>query len=147
MIHEIIIEDKEDKQVLVTLYDRIYIELAAELRTRLLSFIERGHTNFVVDFNNVDSIDCSGLGTLVAIHKKAMHLGGGRVTKESIIDLSVGVILRKKVGEPVSAGEVLADLLERHDLDLGRADRTARSAGAVQNDADLSHGRHDVGLA
>ena len=61
MIHEIIIEDKEDKQVLVTLYDRIYIEQAAELRTRLLSFIERGHTNFVVDFNNVDSIDCSGL--------------------------------------------------------------------------------------
>ena len=49
MIHEIIIEDKEDKQVLVTLYDRIYIEQAAELRTRLLSLIERGHTNFVVD--------------------------------------------------------------------------------------------------
>ena len=77
MNHEIIVEDKADKQVLVTLYDRIYIEQAAELRTRLLSFIERGHTNFVVDFNNVDSIDCSGLGTLVAIHKKAMHLGGG----------------------------------------------------------------------
>lgn len=38
----------------------------------------------------------------------AMHLGGGRVTKESVIDLSVGVILSKKVGEQVEAGEALA---------------------------------------
>ena len=37
----------------------------------------------------------------------SMHLGGGRITKESEIDLSVGVVLRKKVGDHVDAGEVL----------------------------------------
>lgn len=40
----------------------------------------------------------------------SMHLGGGRATKESEIDLSVGVILKKKVGEYVEAGEVLAEI-------------------------------------
>ena len=38
----------------------------------------------------------------------SMHLGGGRVTKDSTIDLSVGIILNKKVGELVEAGEPLA---------------------------------------
>ena len=37
----------------------------------------------------------------------SMHLGGGRVTKESSIDLSVGVVLHKKVGDPVAVGESL----------------------------------------
>ncbi len=38
----------------------------------------------------------------------SMILGGGRETKESEIDLSVGIILRKKVGDKVTAGEELA---------------------------------------
>ena len=37
----------------------------------------------------------------------SMHLGGGRATKESAIDLSVGVVLNKKVGDRVEAGESL----------------------------------------
>jgi pyrimidine-nucleoside phosphorylase len=37
-----------------------------------------------------------------------MTLGGGRETKESAIDLSVGIILQKKNGDKVSAGETLA---------------------------------------
>ncbi len=40
----------------------------------------------------------------------SMHLGGGRVDKESPIDLSVGVVLEKKVGERVQAGDCLAVL-------------------------------------
>ena len=40
----------------------------------------------------------------------SMHLGGGRVTKESAIDLSVGVVLHKKVGDRVEAGESLATI-------------------------------------
>ena len=35
----------------------------------------------------------------------SMHLGGGRVTKESVIDLSVGIELNKKVGDYVKKGE------------------------------------------
>ncbi|MBO5522461.1 MAG: pyrimidine-nucleoside phosphorylase [Roseburia sp.] len=37
-----------------------------------------------------------------------MTLGGGRETKESEIDLSVGIILHKKNGDSVKAGETLA---------------------------------------
>lgn len=37
----------------------------------------------------------------------SMHLGGGRATKESDIDLSVGLILGKKVGDEVKKGDVL----------------------------------------
>lgn len=39
-----------------------------------------------------------------------MTLGGGRETKESAIDLSVGIILEKKNGDAVSDGEVLATI-------------------------------------
>lgn len=40
----------------------------------------------------------------------SMHLGGGRATKESEIDLSVGLVLHKKVGDKVEAGESLATI-------------------------------------
>ena len=40
----------------------------------------------------------------------SMHLGGGRVTKESVIDLSVGVVLKKKVGDRVDEGESLGTI-------------------------------------
>ena len=40
----------------------------------------------------------------------SMQLGGGRATKESEIDLSVGVYLHKKVADKVSAGESLATI-------------------------------------
>lgn len=40
----------------------------------------------------------------------SMHLGGGRATKDSEIDLSVGVILHKKVGDKVEKGESLATI-------------------------------------
>ncbi len=40
----------------------------------------------------------------------AMILGAGRATKESVIDLSVGIVLNKKIGETVQAGEALATI-------------------------------------
>ncbi len=40
----------------------------------------------------------------------SMHLGGGRATKDSEIDLSVGLVLHKKVGDKVEAGESLATI-------------------------------------
>ena len=40
----------------------------------------------------------------------SMHLGGGRATKDSEIDLSVGLVLHKKVGDSVTAGESLATI-------------------------------------
>lgn len=49
----------------------------------------------------VKAIDAERVGRV------AMHLGGGRATKESEIDLSVGVMLNKKLGDRVEAGESL----------------------------------------
>jgi pyrimidine-nucleoside phosphorylase len=40
----------------------------------------------------------------------AMLLGAGRATKESVIDLSVGLVLRKKIGEKVNKGETLVTI-------------------------------------
>ena len=40
----------------------------------------------------------------------SMILGGGRETKESEIDLSVGIVLKKKVGDYVKKGDILAEI-------------------------------------
>lgn len=40
----------------------------------------------------------------------AMMLGAGRITKESKIDLAVGVVLHKKVGDAVNQGEALVTI-------------------------------------
>jgi pyrimidine-nucleoside phosphorylase len=40
----------------------------------------------------------------------AMLLGAGRATKESTIDLAVGLILKKKIGDQVQKGESLVTI-------------------------------------
>ncbi len=50
----------------------------------------------------ISHIECDEIGMCSLI------LGGGRETKESAIDLSVGLVLRKKVGDYVKKGDVLA---------------------------------------
>lgn len=52
----------------------------------------------------VQRIICDEIGLCSLI------LGGGRETKESIIDLSVGIVLHKKVGDVVKKGEALATI-------------------------------------
>ncbi|CAN7338837.1 pyrimidine-nucleoside phosphorylase [Rossellomorea sp. LjRoot5] len=45
-----------------------------------------------------------------AVGTAAMWLGAGRATKDSVIDLAVGLELRKKIGDAVNAGESLATI-------------------------------------
>jgi pyrimidine-nucleoside phosphorylase len=52
----------------------------------------------------VSEITANEIGTA------AMLLGAGRATKESEIDLAVGLMLRKKVGEKVAAGETIVTM-------------------------------------
>ncbi len=52
----------------------------------------------------VNRIDCREVGI------SSLILGGGRETKESVIDLSVGLVLHKKVGDFVKQGESLATI-------------------------------------
>lgn len=51
----------------------------------------------------------------------SMHLGGGRATKEDSIDLSVGVVLNKKVGDRVEAGESLGVIHAPNEEKAGEA--------------------------
>ncbi len=65
--------------------------------------------------NFIEEVICTESGWVSKIHteeigKISLLLGGGRETKESEIDLSVGLILHKKHGDYVNAGESLATI-------------------------------------
>lgn len=53
----------------------------------------------------------------------AMELGAGRVTKESKIDLSVGIVLNKKRGDKVNKGEILAYI---HANDMKKGEKASK---------------------
>lgn len=66
----------------------------------------------------------------------AMLLGAGRETKDSIIDLAAGVDLRKKIGDPVHIGEVLAvlHLNRKHEKGLEEARSKVLGAYGISED-------------
>jgi pyrimidine-nucleoside phosphorylase len=63
----------------------------------------------------VNHIDAEAVGGV------SMHLGGGRATKESVIDLSVGLVLHKKVGDYVNKDESLATIHAANAPSAGEA--------------------------
>jgi len=65
-----------DNQLQVNMEGSIYVEEATALRKSLLGYIDTGHVSFLIDFSQVDYIDSSGLGALVAIQKRALQHGG-----------------------------------------------------------------------
>jgi len=65
----------------------------------------------------VKSIDAERMGVC------ALKLGAGRETMDSIIDLSVGIVLNKKVNDKVLLGETLAYI---HANDLDRANEVEK---------------------
>lgn len=65
----------------------------------------------------------------------AMLLGGGRETKESKIDLSVGIVLKKKVGDYVKAGEPLAVMYANDPVRFDAAKKRLLSAYRYSEDS------------
>lgn len=63
----------------------------------------------------IEKIACSEVGICSLI------LGGGRETKESEIDLAVGIVLTKKVGDFVSEGDIIAYIHANDDKKLSAA--------------------------
>ncbi|RKD27049.1 pyrimidine-nucleoside phosphorylase [Ammoniphilus oxalaticus] len=61
------------------------------------------------------------------IGRIAMMLGAGRQTKEDAIDLAVGVMLAKKVGDHVTPGDTLATLYANQQQDQALAQRTLQA--------------------
>ncbi|MFD0680990.1 MULTISPECIES: pyrimidine-nucleoside phosphorylase [unclassified Paenibacillus] len=69
----------------------------------------------------VSHIDAEALGVT------AMMLGAGRATKEDHIDLAVGIVLHKKVGDYVSAGESIAELYMNRNEPMFTEEMTQRT--------------------
>lgn len=70
----------------------------------------------------ISKIDCEEIGLA------AMMLGAGRETKESVIDMGVGLKLVKHVGDKISKGDVLAELYLNPERDNSRAIERLREA-------------------
>ncbi len=66
-----------------------------------------------------------------AIGHASMLLGAGRQRVDSTIDPAVGVILHKKIGQPVERGEPLCTLLVNEETQVPRAETLVREAYQV----------------
>lgn len=69
---------------------------------------------------------CPKAGVVEKIHAEklgivAMELGAGRATKESTIDLSVGIVLNKKRGDKVKENDILAYIHSNDESNIERA--------------------------
>jgi len=63
-----------------------------------------------------------------AVGVAALHLGAGRRTKDDAIDHSVGVVCRRKRGDRVAAGELLAEVHARNEADAAEGVRAVLAA-------------------
>lgn len=72
---------KDGNRILLALTGNIYVEEATIVREQLLEYLQEDYKYFVLDVNNLHYIDSSGLGVLVAIHKRALQNGGKVIIK------------------------------------------------------------------
>ena len=70
-----------------------------------------------------------------AVGKTALLLGAGRETKESDIDLGVGLIIHKKIGDQVAQGEAVATLYYNDEKRMEAAKATLKAAYEVSKTA------------
>ena len=63
-------------QVMAALSGQIYLNDAAKLREELMGFLRQGFRSIFISLANVDYIDGSGLGVLIALKKRALQNGG-----------------------------------------------------------------------
>ncbi len=77
----------------------------------------------------INKIDAEKVGL------SALALGAGRDTKDSIIDLSVGIILNKKVGDYIQMGDVLAYIHYNDDKKIENSIKILKSAYLIEKKA------------
>ena len=65
----------------------------------------------------------------------SLLLGAGRNTKEDVIDLSAGYLLKKKTGDAVKAGDTLAVLYASREELFDAAERTLLNATTITAEA------------
>jgi pyrimidine-nucleoside phosphorylase len=71
----------------------------------------------------------------IQIGVTALHLGAGRATKEDDVDHAVGVLCRKKRGDEVETGDVLAEVHARTEAAAEDAARSVLAAYEVGDEA------------
>jgi len=71
----------------------------------------------------------------IAIGNASLRLGAGRRTKDEPIDHAVGIVCNKKRGDPVAAGEPLAEVHARTEGDAETAAGAVLAAYRVEDDA------------
>ena len=64
----------------------------------------------------------------IAIGSAALHLGAGRRTKDDTIDHAVGIVCRRKRGDEVAAGELLAEVHAENEASAAEAVRAVLAA-------------------
>ena len=74
------------------------------------------------------AVQCEQIGTACVI------LGGGREKKEDSVDPAVGIVLHKKVGDQVEAGEPLATIHHNSDAKAERAKQLIASSCQIADD-------------
>lgn len=82
-------------------------------------------------------------GYITKIHAEAfgliaMELGAGRATKESEIDLAVGIVLNKKRGEKVNKGDVLAYIHSNSEEKIEKARKSILENIVIEDNYDLN---------
>ena len=75
----------------------------------------------------------------------SLILGGGRETKDSVIDLSVGIKINKKVGDKVNKGDTIATLYANDENKMAQAEERLRNAYKF-SDAPVSAPKHILGV-
>ena len=75
----------------------------------------------------------------------SLILGGGRETKDSVIDLSVGIKINKKVGDKVNKGDTIATLYANDENKMAQAEERLRNAYKF-SDGPVSAPKHILGI-
>jgi pyrimidine-nucleoside phosphorylase len=78
----------------------------------------------------------------IQIGVAALNLGAGRQTKEDTIDHAVGIVCRRKRGDEVAAGDVLAEVHARDEASAAEAEKAVLAAYTL--DAEPPRGRKIV---
>lgn len=68
-----------------------------------------------------------------AIGLASQHSGAGRAAKEDQIDLSAGIMLYKKVGDPIQKGDLLATVYGKDQTRVDRGAQEAATAFGIQD--------------
>ncbi|MFD1676745.1 pyrimidine-nucleoside phosphorylase [Alicyclobacillus fodiniaquatilis] len=80
----------------------------------------------------------------LSVGEAAMRLGAGRSTKDEAVDPAVGIVLRAKVGDTVSVGDVLLEVHAASEADAQACMEALRDVFVIQ-DAPVAKPQHVLG--